>query len=70
MDYNPITNLAVLPNCYIRIDNIITEISPYLTNGDYYTAFEIFIKSSAEYMVDETELNYDHNYNWLRSINL
>jgi uncharacterized protein len=47
-----------------RIDNIITEISPYLTNGDYYTAFEIFIKSSAEYMVDETELNYDHNYNY------
>lgn len=47
-----------------RGDVIISEISPYLTEEIYYTAFEKFVKSSASYMKDDTELNYDHNYNY------
>ena len=45
-----------------RINTIIDEITPSLTNGDYLTAFEAYIKDSAAYMKDDSELNYDHNY--------
>lgn len=45
-----------------RGDVIIQNITPYLKNGEYATAFEQFIKSAAAYMKDDSELNYDHNY--------
>lgn len=47
-----------------RINVIIEEITPYLTSGDYYQAFELFIQNSAAYMKDDSELNYDHNYQY------
>lgn len=45
-----------------RIDKIIEEITPYLGDGDYYNAFQIYIERSANYMKDDSELNYDHDY--------
>ncbi len=45
-----------------RIDVIIDKITPYLSDGDYYTAFSIYIKEAAAYMKDDSELNYDHDY--------
>jgi uncharacterized protein len=46
-----------------RIDVILDEIAPYLSDGYYYDACLTYIKSSAAYMKDDSELNYDHNYN-------
>jgi uncharacterized protein len=46
-----------------RIDAIINEITPDLTAGKYYDACLTYIKRSAAYMKDDSELNYDHNYN-------
>jgi len=46
-----------------RIDKILDEITPFLTEGDYYNACLIYIKSSAGFMKDDSDLNYDHNYN-------
>lgn len=45
-----------------RGDKIIEKISPYLTDGEYYTAFEIYIESSAAYMEDKSDPNYSRNY--------
>jgi uncharacterized protein len=47
-----------------RGDVIRNDITPYLTDKDYVTAFQIFITSSAAYMKDDSELNYDHNYTY------
>ena len=45
-----------------RIDVIIGEITPSLTDGDYYSAFSTYIEKSAAYMSDDSELNYDSDY--------
>lgn len=45
-----------------RIDSIIQEVSPYLTDGDYVSAFETFIKSSNGYMKDKSDPNYSRDY--------
>lgn len=45
-----------------RIDVIIEEITPDLSNGNYYDACITYIKRSAAYMSDDSELNYDHDY--------
>lgn len=45
-----------------RIGKIIEEIKPYLSDGEYYDAFQIYIERSAAYMKDDSELNYDHDY--------
>ncbi|MDF2907664.1 MAG: hypothetical protein K0R34_2985 [Herbinix sp.] len=45
-----------------RIDTIIEEITPDLSNGNYYEACAIYIERSAAYMSDDSELNYDHDY--------
>lgn len=45
-----------------RIDKIIDEITPYLSDGNYYDAFSIYIDRSAEYMGDDSEINTDHDY--------
>lgn len=46
-----------------RIDNILDIIAPDLTDGNYYDACLCFIEMAASYMNDDSELNYDHNYN-------
>lgn len=45
-----------------RIATIIEEITPDLSDGNYYDACVTYIKSSAAYMNDDSELNYDHDY--------
>ena len=45
-----------------RIDAILDEISPDLSDGNYYEAFQVYIQRSAGYMNDDSLLNYDHNY--------
>ncbi|MGB4661739.1 MAG: TPM domain-containing protein [Mobilitalea sp.] len=45
-----------------RIAVIIDEITPSLSNGDYYDAFVTYIERSAAYMSDDSELNYDTDY--------
>ncbi len=45
-----------------RIDTIIEELTPDLSAGNYFDACAIYIKSSAAYMSDDSELNYDHDY--------
>lgn len=45
-----------------RIAEIIDKITPDLSEGNYYDAFETYIKMSADYMSDDSELNYDHDY--------
>ncbi len=45
-----------------RIDTIIEELTPDLSAGNYYDACVIYIKRSAAYMSDDSELNYDHDY--------
>lgn len=45
-----------------RIDTIIDEITPNLSEGNYYDACVTYIKRSAAYMSDDSELNYDHDY--------
>jgi uncharacterized protein len=46
-----------------RIDAIIDEISPDLSDKKYYDACVTYIERSAAYMKDDSELNYDSNYN-------
>lgn len=46
-----------------RIDNILDSVIDDMRAGNYLNAFETYIKMSAKYMNDDTELNYDHNYN-------
>ena len=45
-----------------RIDAIINEITPNLSEGNYYDAFVTYIERSAAYMSDDSELNNDHDY--------
>lgn len=45
-----------------RLDSIAEEMSKPMANGNYAKAFEIYIKTSAAYMKDDTELNWDHDY--------
>lgn len=45
-----------------RIATIIDEITPFLSDGNYYEAFSIYIDRSAAYMGDDTDLNFDHDY--------
>jgi uncharacterized protein len=45
-----------------RIDVIINEITPFLKNGNYYSAFETYITKSAGYMGDDSLVNEDHDY--------
>ena len=47
-----------------RGDAIRDEITPYLSDGEYGTAFQIFIKRSAAYMEDDSQLNYDFDYSY------
>lgn len=47
-----------------RGDVIRDEITPYLSDGDYRTAFQIYIEESAAYMKDDSELNYDYDYSY------
>ncbi len=43
---------------------IVDDITPYLQNGDYVSAFEDYIKSAAAYMKDDSVLNTDHDYSY------
>lgn len=45
-----------------RIDAIYQDITEPIADGNYVKAFEIYIKSSAAYMQDDSELNWDHDY--------
>ncbi|MFT4147125.1 MAG: TPM domain-containing protein [Mobilitalea sp.] len=45
-----------------RINTIINKITPDLSDGNYYDAFAAYIKMAADYMSDDSELNYDHDY--------
>lgn len=45
-----------------RINAILEEIKPALSNGNYFEACAAYIKSSATYMSDDSELNEDHDY--------
>lgn len=47
-----------------RIDDIIKQITPDLSDGNYGDAFEQYILLSADYMADDSALNYDHNYSY------
>jgi len=45
-----------------RIYEILEDITPYLTDGDYVTAFEKYIKSVNSYMLDTSDPNYSRDY--------
>lgn len=45
-----------------RISEIIDKITPSLSDGNYFDAFSTYIQMSADYMSDDSELNYDHDY--------
>ena len=47
-----------------RIDKIFDNVEDYLKNYYYYDAFKTYITMSADYMEDDSELNYDHNYSY------
>lgn len=47
-----------------RIDKIFDLVADDLKSGNYYDAFENYIIQSADYMKDDSELNYDHNYTY------
>ncbi|MBB2184298.1 TPM domain-containing protein [Lachnospiraceae bacterium MD1] len=49
-----------------RIDQIIDDITPDLSDGNYYDAFVSYIEQSSAYMKDDSELNYDHDYNYAK----
>lgn len=46
-----------------RIDVILDTVFDDMKAGNYYDAFETYITMSADYMKDDSELNWDHNYN-------
>jgi len=46
-----------------RIDKILDEIVPFLSDGKYFDACMLYIEKAAAYMKDDSELNFDHNYN-------
>ena len=45
-----------------RGDVIISDITPYLSDGDYVTAFEMFIEEANSYMKDTSDPNYSRDY--------
>jgi uncharacterized protein len=45
-----------------RIDIIFDNVEDYIRSGYYYDAFTTYIIMAADYMEDDSELNYDHNY--------
>lgn len=45
-----------------RIDVIFDNVEDDLRNGNCFEAFRTYIIMSAEYMEDDSELNYDHDY--------
>jgi len=45
-----------------RIDAIYEEIKEIMADGNYFEAFETYIKRAADYMKDDTTLNWDHDY--------
>lgn len=45
-----------------RIDRIVEAMTPFLSKGYYVEGFEIYINMSTEYMTDDSELNWDHDY--------
>lgn len=47
-----------------RIDNIFDNVEDDLIDKNYYDAFETYIIMSADYMADDSELNYDHDYSY------
>ncbi|MDD4113720.1 MAG: TPM domain-containing protein [Herbinix sp.] len=47
-----------------RVDKIFDNVADYLKNDHYYDAFKTYIIMSANYMEDDSELNYDHNYRY------
>lgn len=47
-----------------RIDAIMDEMVADLKKDNYYDAFVTYIKMSADYMLDDSDLNYDHNYDY------
>lgn len=47
-----------------RIDKIFDNVEDYLRNDYYYDAFKTYITMSANYMEDDSELNYDHDYSY------
>lgn len=47
-----------------RIDNIFDYMVDDIEKEQYYIAFETYIKMSADYMSDDSELNFDHNYDF------
>ena len=56
-----------LAETYINSDRIAVitdEITPFLSDGDYYNAFSTYIQRSSEYMSDDSNLNYDHDYTY------
>lgn len=50
-----------------RGDEIINSITPYLSESEYFIAFDLFIEQSAAYMKDDSYLNdYGSDYNYDR----
>ncbi len=45
-----------------RIDIIFDNVVDYIKSGYYYDAFKTYITMSADYMADDSELNYDYDY--------
>jgi uncharacterized protein len=45
-----------------RIDKIYEAMEGPMGDGDYVEAFATYIKKSAAYMEDDTDLNWDHDY--------
>lgn len=45
-----------------RINTIINKITPDLSGGNYYDAFVTYVKMTADFMSDDSELNYNHDY--------
>lgn len=45
-----------------RIDTIVEAITSPLSKGNYVEAFETYINMCTEYMTDDSELNWDHDY--------
>lgn len=45
-----------------RIDIMFDNVVDYIKSGYYYDAFKTYITMSADYMADDSELNYDYDY--------
>ena len=47
-----------------RIEIIFDNLADDLKAGNYYNGFVTYISMASSYMSDDSELNYDHNYNY------